>query len=458
MAMKTVNEKQLAVLRWIGEGCPEGVWDTGSDVHKVSAAALRSRRLVTIEKIDARWHAQLTAAGEFFLANSQYPSGHWAERPEKQRQTRLIAPPKIVKERVVKALAPVDQLVADVIEAGGQLTIESHSHRDVANLASSAMRSGAVPAGKLLKVDSGQSWHEKIVTLVDLPNWVRSDAPPVPVSDRLTRPHRVITEIANGPSHLTIKEPLRKRALRILDALAKEAERRGYEVQLPKDMSDNRYLRGVIIFTIMGQRLGVTINEPTDRTEHEMTVKEKQQQEKYNYSWAPKYDYEPSGLLRLLIEGGFPVMQNVFADGKRNRVEDRLDRVMLEMELRACVALEQIAERERAETLRRERWEKALADARVLAVQDHRAQVLWQQITDWQRMQQIDDYIDAMAVRIKELPPVEQEQANAWRDWALAHRRERDPLTHNLRIPDAPEFSTHELRSYIGSIGEIALT
>jgi hypothetical protein len=458
MALKTVNEKQLAVLRWIGEGCPVGVWDAGSDVHKVSAAALRSRRLVTIEKIDGTWHARLTAAGEFFLANNEYPSGHWVERPKVQRQSSHVAQPKIVRERVVKALAPMEQLVADVIEAGGQLTVESHGDRDVANLVSSAMRFGAVPAGKLLKVDSGESWREKIVSLVDLPSWVRSDSLPVPVSDRLSSPHRVITGISSDPSQLQMKEALRKRALRILDALAREAERRGHAVHLPKDMSDNRYLRGVIIFTIIDQRMGVTINEPTDRTNHEKTAKEKQQEEKYNYSWAPKYDYSPSGRLRLLIEDGLPIMQNVFVDGKRTRVEDRLDRVMLEMELRAFVALEKKAERERAETLRQERWEKALADARVLAVEDHRAQVLWQQITDWQRAQQIDAYIEAMTARIKELPPAEQDQAIAWRDWALAHRRERDPLTHNLHIPDAPEFSTQDLRAYVGGISGIALS
>jgi hypothetical protein len=37
---RVLNDRQLAVLRWINDGCPEGV--TEGEAHKISAAALRS--------------------------------------------------------------------------------------------------------------------------------------------------------------------------------------------------------------------------------------------------------------------------------------------------------------------------------------------------------------------------------------------------------------------------------
>ena len=43
---KTLSEAQVALLRWIGDGCPAGVVE--GDSHRISAAALRNRGLVKI--------------------------------------------------------------------------------------------------------------------------------------------------------------------------------------------------------------------------------------------------------------------------------------------------------------------------------------------------------------------------------------------------------------------------
>lgn len=43
---KRLNERQLAVLAWIGSGCPDGVM-TGS-TFKTTTLALKHRRLVTV--------------------------------------------------------------------------------------------------------------------------------------------------------------------------------------------------------------------------------------------------------------------------------------------------------------------------------------------------------------------------------------------------------------------------
>ena len=78
VALWTVNERQLAVLKWISEGCPPGVW--ADDSYKASVAALRSRRLVKITKGRGHWSAEVTEAGAHFLEAGAYPEGHWADR------------------------------------------------------------------------------------------------------------------------------------------------------------------------------------------------------------------------------------------------------------------------------------------------------------------------------------------------------------------------------------------
>ncbi|MGZ4358012.1 MAG: hypothetical protein ACXVRU_14510 [Gaiellaceae bacterium] len=42
---KTLTEKQVLLLRWIADGCPEGVME--DEFHRISAAALRNRGLIT---------------------------------------------------------------------------------------------------------------------------------------------------------------------------------------------------------------------------------------------------------------------------------------------------------------------------------------------------------------------------------------------------------------------------
>src|ERR1700761_7492105 len=66
VAAVKLNDKQVIVLRWVAEGCPEGVMP--DDSHRISAAALRTRGLVTTSGRGARWRARLTPAGAGHLA------------------------------------------------------------------------------------------------------------------------------------------------------------------------------------------------------------------------------------------------------------------------------------------------------------------------------------------------------------------------------------------------------
>ena len=63
---KTLNETQVAVLRWIDDGCPEGVVaDLVS--ARISSAALRNRGLVRTSGHGPTWKATITAAGKEYL-------------------------------------------------------------------------------------------------------------------------------------------------------------------------------------------------------------------------------------------------------------------------------------------------------------------------------------------------------------------------------------------------------
>jgi hypothetical protein len=69
-----LNPRQVEVLRWISDGCPDGRW--ADFTFKTTANALASRRLVTVSKRGGKWGAAVLPAGEYYLTSSQYPPGH----------------------------------------------------------------------------------------------------------------------------------------------------------------------------------------------------------------------------------------------------------------------------------------------------------------------------------------------------------------------------------------------
>src|SRR5689334_9941469 len=88
-----LNDGQLEVLRWIAQGCPDGVMKGHS--HKRIAIALQDRRLVKISKKGGIWRAETTDAGHHYLEHGDYPDDYWAIR-----QSRAFPPPTQRPKRV----------------------------------------------------------------------------------------------------------------------------------------------------------------------------------------------------------------------------------------------------------------------------------------------------------------------------------------------------------------------
>ena len=58
-----LSTRQVEVLRWIGQGCPEGVWPDFT--YKTTTYALAARNLVKVDRRHGSWSAVLTDAGQF---------------------------------------------------------------------------------------------------------------------------------------------------------------------------------------------------------------------------------------------------------------------------------------------------------------------------------------------------------------------------------------------------------
>lgn len=456
---------QLRVLEWIVAGCPAGVMI--GTTHKTTAVALQNRRLATVSKKKGIWRAEPTAAGRHFAEHGEYPSGHWSDPASlvsakeatftKTSQVAATVPPPADSVSAplrqspglkVTGLRPVDQMITDIVAAGGSLDVsDGNNYYD--GLVASAVRFGKVPEGKLLHVVQRKGWGDKTLQLVDQPAWMTESLHPIPVADRLSKPHPAVVALRADKTRLPFKQAPRQRALRVLDALAKEATRRGYAVTSPRTEQHQSYQRrqqnqhGDLLITISGHPHALHVSEEPDKIPHEPTAKELRDFEARGYPRIPKYDKIPSGRLTININGGIPVRQSSFGDTKTIDLTTRLPTLLQELELRAANSEERRLQAEREAAERRSHWEGVRAQAAVAVRETHRAQVLNNQADTWHRAHQLVTYLDAMRDHVSTLDGDERTAADDWLTWANGYAHRINPLQRDLRMPPDPDV-THE--------------
>jgi hypothetical protein len=142
-----------------------------------------------------------------------------------------------------------------------------------------------------------------------------------------------------------VSKGLQKRALQVTDTLLRAAESLGwpYQAVAPEPSTDRRYRppteppppsRGVLL--VAGEALEIDIREPRTRTRHVETADEKRRKALGQYIYQPPWDYHDSGRLQLVFrEPGHSYRERTFNDGKRQRLEDQIHRVLGELYDRA---------------------------------------------------------------------------------------------------------------------------
>lgn len=426
--------------------------------YKTTAVALQGRRLVTVSKKGGRWKAEATEAGLYFVEHGSYPAGHWSATPTTSTSSGPPAPMPVqprsqtarpARKRRVSGARPVDQLIADVTAAGGRLEVASDGSY-YENLVSSAIRHNKVPDGKLLQVTRGRRWEQRTIELVDKPAWMTAVLDPIPVPERLIKPHPAVVVLRADTEHrLQFKRDVRQRALRLLDAAAKSASSRGWSVSCPAWSRYERDRLADLVITVTGHEHQLHVSEDHDKVPHEPTAKELRDFERWGYPRIPKYNKVSSGRLTISVSGGVAVRQSGFSDTKTLDLVDRLPFILQELELRAAASEERRLAAERAAEERRRQWEQ-VRDEAITALREHtRAEVLADQARRWQHNRLIADYLAAMERRVSELEGDEQHAAQEWLDWAKTHHRRSNPLTRRLAMPPDPKPEPSALQPFM---------
>jgi hypothetical protein len=468
-AAKPLSGPQLAVLRWIGDGSPDGVMD--GHTYKLTAIALQNRRLVLVSKRGGVWRAVVTEAGRHYLDTGSYPPADARRRtpagtgassdqnPARTVGSRPTPSPRPLPQPATTppppgpppAAGPVQQLIDEVIAAGGVLAVKrTDRDRDYPQLVASANRSGMLPAGKRMTTESDR-WPDLEIHLVDTIPGTDVVASPVPVPERVAKYHPAVAAVRDKTERHEVSRQVLPRALRILQALAAEAERRGHTVDavtdIRNDYGGNRWTgpnNGHLTITANGHTQALRIFEPglPGRAHWERT--------RY-YGSKESYPQDGSGTLALHLCGyGSGGRTFRWADRKTRALDHRLPEVLREIEIRAAEAEHAKLEAIRKAEKRRREWEQAIERAKVDLTEAARAKRLNRQLDDWLRAKQMNEYLTAMRTSITALTsPEETQAAEEWFDWAEAYLAKFDPLRRRLKMPSPPKATPEELRPFL---------
>lgn len=455
---KTLNETQVAVLRWIDDGCPADAMD-GDVSHRISAAALRNRGFVTTSGRGPTWEARIAPAGREYLDQVDGPN------PPAPRQANVSV---------------TQQLVNDVISAGGSLRVPRKNWYergavDYEKRARLAEQYGKVPAGKRLTI-SVVSPEELEIELVDAPGNLggRAELVPFTVPEKVGRYNAAARQFRDQTQRHEVSRALLPRATRIVHAIAVEAERRGWSARASSE-SKNGYGRvdwtgtkdGHLQITAEHYEFWLRLQEDGVHTRGVW------EEEVYRYrnvssDWTfyrdrelPRgpYDADAKGRLKLELHSSgrwtYSGRQSRWGDRQSWRLEERLPHLFREIEERiveaghaaerAQIAAEKAAEAARQAAEERERtWHVLMRQAEERLVEAHRAAQLRAQADAWHQAESLRRYCDAVDAAYGD-----RHETAEWLTWARTHILSLDPLTEPPTMPAAPEASPDALQPHL---------
>lgn len=264
---------------------------------------------------------------------------------------------------------------------------------------------------------------------------------PVAVADALARPHAVTSAMREelnrkkpddyGAIHCVEPDVLsarihpgsKGRLLRIADALLKGFQRRGFELRPGK-----RGLRIASGLQVIVEEEGysISIEERMRREAHKPTPDELSRKRRGLYVYMKSYDYVPTGEFTLKIEPCYGSgIQSSWRDTRNQRIEQRLNEVMVSLRRHAALRkVERARAQRRAARLEKELERRAARRARVEAEREAMAK-LESDFEAWNRAERIRAFVDVV-----ETHPAHQSDAGlpAWASWARECADRIDPL------------------------------
>lgn len=458
-----LNPGQLEILAWVRDGAPEDVYDDFRP--RIIARALHNRGLVTVTGRGKSWSVALADDGRYYLENGEYPVE--ADRPA---STGPVSPPKPIatpkpkpapKPRAPKAprVGPTDAMMAALATAPDhRIEIEYDESGRYGHLARTAERFKKIPEGMQVTVSHDYRTRTAHVILHPLPEWRTRVLAPIPVPSAMRGASDLVKGL-QGREDFEIRSSEQGRALRIVQALISEAERREYDVSKTRGRRKNQWGYfdrneedpGHFKLALGPDEHKLSVYQLTEKREH---VASKSELARAGKGYAvPKWDVVPTARLGIkILDAGRGFWGSSWEDREDLSLEDALSQILQELELRHDAAVNRRANDERDRVERKRQWEAARENAVQALTDGHRAEVLQGQVAKWREVAAIREYVGALERQARAAgDEVTREAALEWVQWAREYADHIDPLQRPVGLPAAPEVTYSALQPFMGS-------
>lgn len=225
-----------------------------------------------------------------------------------------------------------------------------------------------------------------------------------------------------GYLDLSVSKAALNRALRIMDALMRAAENRGYKIEISKQ---SPHLAQIVIGD---ERKAFRIFEKSNRHDRELTAEEKRKNPSY---MSNRWVYTPSGLLSIETSDSGSYWERGWTDKPNKPLEEQLNDVIVGFIVSAEKSRVRRLELEEEAQRRREAEHRRYTDERRRAALDRHAEM-------WHKSRNIRAYIQVCEQRLAEREGgIEPDSPEArWLRWVHGYADRLDP-TKNGGVEEA---------------------
>jgi hypothetical protein len=228
-----------------------------------------------------------------------------------------------------------------------------------------------------------------------------------------------IRPFGEGSLDVRVSRENAHRALLIMDALIKALKERGYLIVVTRWKTQ---------ISVLEEKIDIRLVESTKQSERILSKEELKKKESDPFFRLPRFTYSPTGNLSLMVNDYYP--RPICSDGKKQRLEDLLNKCIIGL---IKIALKEKAnrlERERREREREEERRRYEEEQRIRKEEEARFNVLLNDATNWNKSQQLRAYIEEIKRVAKdkywEFEP--RTKLEKWVDWATQKANLLDPI------------------------------
>lgn len=402
--------RQVEVLRWIAEDCPNGVWQDFT--YKTTAYALAARGLVRVNRRRKQWSASLTDDGRFYLLHGRYPQD-------------------IIPDGDVRTAGTTSgtgdlaaELLAQLTAGDGHLTVTSPSERQRAMYRRAIhflITGHQVPEGFVLR-HTGRDRGDLTIRLQPEDEAPRPQPRPTVTVPQSSGAVRDQVRALASRLRLPVTEPTIERALRILQAIADECLARGWSLDC--DPEDDRRL------WIRAGECSFELSLREKLVDRDVPDEDKLSTSKYPWQRIP-LQATKVGSGRLRLELGRYYQSKSWSDQTRWSLDDKLGSLFAELDARVAQVAEERRLREADLLYRQQAWDAAVLAAKEAYVVDLNRRRLRDQVHDHVEARKLREYARSLIDVIDSCHDASTADAiRKWQQWARDEATRVDPVNH----------------------------